>query len=353
MAELNLIFVNSDGDFQEHDPSADSVTFSNLKTNKTTGFADDDVVPYGTMTQLINGLDWQDNVLDKDLAAPPGSPTTGDRYIVASSGTGDWSGQDGNIAEWDGSAWQFTTAVEGLAVVVEDEDRAYWYDGSSWSGFAGLLNHDSLNGISGSGTYHVTSAENTWLTTVSGDVSAANILDKTADESITGVYDYSSGQIILPSSANGSPSEGDVYWDGSADKLYVYNGASYQEISAEWGKVEYTAGAGGLTAGDPVYISGVDTVTEGDAGGTAGQVDVVGVALSTVAVGNPVTVVTEGQVAEGVLSGATAGTRYWLGVGGGLTTTRPTGSGEYQMLVGRAKNATDLTVNIRFIKKNA
>jgi hypothetical protein len=32
--------------------------------------------------QRLAGLDWQESVLDKDLSTPPGSPSTGDRYIV-------------------------------------------------------------------------------------------------------------------------------------------------------------------------------------------------------------------------------------------------------------------------------
>ena len=37
----------------------------------------------------VQGLDWQNSVLDKDLATPPGSPSEGDRYIVATGGTDD------------------------------------------------------------------------------------------------------------------------------------------------------------------------------------------------------------------------------------------------------------------------
>lgn len=42
------------------------------------------------------------------LTSPPGSPSAGDRYCVAGSGSGAWSGKGGQLAEWDGSAWGFT-----------------------------------------------------------------------------------------------------------------------------------------------------------------------------------------------------------------------------------------------------
>ena len=78
-------------------------------------------------------LDWVDSVLDKDLTAPPGSPSLGDRYIVANPATGAWSGHENDIAEWDNSQWIFTTPTEGTTVWVEDENTYYTFDGSSWN----------------------------------------------------------------------------------------------------------------------------------------------------------------------------------------------------------------------------
>lgn len=53
---------------------------------------------------------WVEPVLDDQDSskAPPGSPTSGDRYIVPGSATGAWSGHGGEIAEWNGSSWAFT-----------------------------------------------------------------------------------------------------------------------------------------------------------------------------------------------------------------------------------------------------
>lgn len=70
---------------------------------------------------------WQDPVLDKDLTAPPETPTKGDRYIVASSATGDWAGEDGNIAMWTGEEWDFTIAKEGMFCFVLDEHISYYF----------------------------------------------------------------------------------------------------------------------------------------------------------------------------------------------------------------------------------
>ncbi len=77
-------------------------------------------------------FEWQQAVADKDLSAPPGSPSKGDRYIVATGGSGDGTGHDKDIAEYDGSAWTFVTPTEGFQCWVKDEDEFYVYDGTNW-----------------------------------------------------------------------------------------------------------------------------------------------------------------------------------------------------------------------------
>jgi len=63
---------------------------------------------------------------DRDLATPPGSPSNGDCYIVAASGTGAWAGQDGKIAVYD-SGWRFVTAAGGMVVYIHDEKALFCY----------------------------------------------------------------------------------------------------------------------------------------------------------------------------------------------------------------------------------
>lgn len=99
------------------------------------------------INQKLAGLDWQESVIDKDLVTAPGSPSTGDRYIIAGIGGG-WSGGTiDDIAEWDGSAWLFDTPNEGYAARVMDENKVYIYDGSSWGLFEATLDHGSLLGL--------------------------------------------------------------------------------------------------------------------------------------------------------------------------------------------------------------
>lgn len=113
--------------------------------------------------------------------------------------------------------------------------------------------------------------------------------------------------------------------------------------------VEYTVSAAGVSAGDLVFISAADTVTDLDVATASYGI---GLALSTTAGGSTVTVAANDVIVPGVLSGATPGQKYFW-TNGGLSTTAPSGSGERVWLAGVAKNATDLQVEVRFIKKNA
>lgn len=85
---------------------------------------------------ILSEFEWQAPVLDKDLSAPPGAPSKGDRYIIGPSATGAWSGHDGDIAEYNGASWDFTTKKEGLFTFVKDEDKLYRYI-TSWAIFGG------------------------------------------------------------------------------------------------------------------------------------------------------------------------------------------------------------------------
>jgi len=73
------------------------------------------------------------SVKDRDLATPPSSPATGDSYIVATSGTGTWSGHDHEVAVWDGSAWVFGTPRLGWLAYIEDEEVLSAYKAAGWS----------------------------------------------------------------------------------------------------------------------------------------------------------------------------------------------------------------------------
>lgn len=71
-------------------------------------------------------------VKDRDLATPPGSPAQGDRYLIAGSPTGAWSGQAGKFAYYVGTGWVFVAAQDGMELWVDDENIKIRYDGAAW-----------------------------------------------------------------------------------------------------------------------------------------------------------------------------------------------------------------------------
>lgn len=75
---------------------------------------------------------WQETIIDKDLSTPPALPTVGDRYIIPIGSTGAWAGMDRNIAQWNGTEWEFSTPEEGWECWAADENEDYIYDGSNW-----------------------------------------------------------------------------------------------------------------------------------------------------------------------------------------------------------------------------
>ena len=122
-----------------------------VNTSSDTAFMLTDNTPAAAVWLTLGGsfefLEWQNSVKDKDLSAPPGAPSTGDRYIVASGGSGAWSGEDDNIAEWSGSAWGFVASTEGFACWVDDEDVVYIFNGSAWVKFGTIVDHGNLLGL--------------------------------------------------------------------------------------------------------------------------------------------------------------------------------------------------------------
>ena len=95
---------------------------------------------------LAQGVDWQESVLD-ELADPPGSPSQGDRYLVIAAATGDWVGQENNIAEYNGSSWDFTVANKGMAVYIEDIGKQKNYNGTAWVMFGSTVSHSNLTDL--------------------------------------------------------------------------------------------------------------------------------------------------------------------------------------------------------------
>ena len=116
------------------------------------------------------------------------------------------------------------------------------------------------------------------------------------------------------------------------------------------GTVSMTVGTGGVTKGDAVYISAANTILPLTT--ITGNQYVVGLAKATAAAAATVAIAGNDTVVSGVLTGATAGAKYYWN-GTTASTTMPSAGNANVWQMGIAKNATDLYVEVEHLKKNA
>lgn len=97
--------------------------------------------------QRLQGLEFQDSVLEF-RTTPPFMPDDHARYIIApSSGQHEWSTYIGAIAEWWDGAWKYTAPRIGCACFVESSGQQYTYNGTSWVLLSNIIRHANLAGL--------------------------------------------------------------------------------------------------------------------------------------------------------------------------------------------------------------
>ena len=175
------------------------------------------------------------------------------------------------------------------------------------------------------------------LTSV-GDPTASTI-DAASDDAIP--------MSFLASTASGEGASTIGIEDASSYFTSTDVEGALSELFEQVGGPQLTADGSGVAKGDLVHISANDTVTTTALTTNAWSV---GLAL-TAATSAPVNVTSNDQILTGILTGATAGdTYYWNGTS--HSTTIPATSGNYVWKTGVAANATDLYVEVEFVKKN-
>lgn len=100
-----------------------------------------------------HNIEPQASVKDQNLLTPPGSPATGDRYIIATgTATGAWVSKNTQIAEWNGASWDFYVPAIGWNLYVDDEQKMYGWNGTTWVRTGGALQTITAgNGLTGGG----------------------------------------------------------------------------------------------------------------------------------------------------------------------------------------------------------
>ena len=121
-----------------------------------------------TVNEALDALDGlvQLSVISAALSAPPGNPTEGDRYIIASGATGAWTGWDASATQFSGGAWQRLIPQTGWLAWDAASGQLLVWTGSAWTGLdvaMGLLARASsvrvAEGPAGSATDMVVAEE--------------------------------------------------------------------------------------------------------------------------------------------------------------------------------------------------
>lgn len=345
---------------------------SNKVVNLATPTAGTDGANKDYVDSAIQGIVWQEPIID-ELATPPGAPTAGDRYLVIATASGAWEGEENSIAEWDGDAWVFFAPQDGWAVWNQTTNAQKNFNGTAWVAFGSTVNHNNLTGLQGGTTseyYHLTETEHGAMTGgAESDADAHHTHDSKADtateiiagDGLSGGGDLSESRTLDVNVQNSieidstgeqnhlqlvndeaTPGNSKYYGTDGAGAKGFHNLPSGADASTV--EVEYTAGAGGVTAGQAVYVSANNTVLPASNAGIA-TARVIGIAKTTESATDPVMVVVGGMVNAG--SGLTAGSPIYLGTGGAVTETPPTAEDSVVVELGIAKNANSIQVNIQ------
>ncbi|QTL01903.1 DUF2793 domain-containing protein [Aquabacter sp. L1I39] len=64
---------------------------------------------------------------------PPGSPATGDTYVIGTSPSGAWAGRAGQFARWTGTAWYFSAPAVGAMAIDTTALELYMRGSSAWN----------------------------------------------------------------------------------------------------------------------------------------------------------------------------------------------------------------------------
>jgi hypothetical protein len=294
-----------------------------------------------------NGLSFSGNTLNVNLLASGGLKFTGDDIGVepndfAGAGLVD-DGSDNLAIDWstlfnDAKAVKAedlnsTTNGEGASIIGIEDPSAY-YTGTNVE--AALDELEAQLGGDTSSTYNFT--EDNVLADNDAVYAALNKLDlKWGD---------------LASTANGEGAS----LVGVEDSAGNFTGTDVEAVLAELYTLasevvceSYTVGTGGVTKGDLLSITSNDTVQPLT---IANNEYGIGLAKTTEIATASVKVAENGAVVTGILTAATAGTKYYWD-GSTHVTSIPAGSGNRVFQTGIAKNATDLAVEVEFVKRNA
>ena len=157
------------------------------------------------------GLKWIKSVKSRTITTPSDlTNKTGDRYLVPTNASGDWSGKGNTIAIYSPrTGWGFEEVEENTAVHIEDEGKNFVWNGKDWVLFnASVVRHENLPDLLG-GEWHLTADQYRDLT--GGDSSTTHYHAADRDlANATGILSVEHGGTGL----DGIPTDSIIYASG-------------------------------------------------------------------------------------------------------------------------------------------
>ena len=368
--------VRSNGTIWIAEPNAKKGTLSFRKDTSAIIYFNHDTFASGSWVLASSGAsqDYRESVKSNTILTPPGSPANGDRYLIGEptdTATGAWVGHEGEITYYNTSAtrWEFEARPnKGTQVFVESTNHVFIFDNDVFASGAwniwGIGIYTEGNGIDISGNSIAASLaasgglkfSSGQITIEPNDFAGSGLVDDGSDNlaidwSTTFDDTRAVKALDLASNSNGKGAAiiGIEDSAGYFAALNVENALKELYESVVSAGVTYTAGSTGVTKGDLVCISSGNLVLPLS---ISTPKYALGIALSDAATTETVRVLANDTVITGILSGATPGDRYYWN-GTAWQTNIPTTSGTYVWAGGVAKNATDLHVEVNFVKRNA
>lgn len=173
-------------------------------------------------------------VLDNTHAAPPGSPSIGDAYLIAAAATGAWVGKSNYVTVFTRRGWEFINFGIGRLIYVEAIDSYYHKNaGGAWVvGFgAQTLGAGSVPilAVLGANASFVIKVENQTTNAPPGSPTAPTAY--VIGPSPTGAWAGNAGKIAMCLVSGSfqiiSPVAGDEVYDKAKQVAYTFNGTSW------------------------------------------------------------------------------------------------------------------------------
>lgn len=178
----------------------------------------------------------------RSLSAPPTTPQDGEAYIVGPLATGDWTGQEGDLALSLNGGWDFVKPWSGCTVWIESERSHVVYDDGDW--VAGRSTGGASGAVSLTRIAEVDQVLSGASTTTAPVIPDKAIVLGVTGRVIGGIAGASGWSMGVPGSADrygtGFGTEINAFAHGVTGQPQAYFGATPIEITAEGG--DFTGG---------------------------------------------------------------------------------------------------------------